>query len=97
MWKKRYDHYMDDVYFTNELNGQVRELRFAFNTCLDTLYNSVQDFKDRKKNREIVIRLAKDFTNYISTKNDFEISNKLELMLSSSDFNFQIPDEYLSK
>lgn len=97
MWEKRYDHYMDDVYFTNKLNGQIRELRFVFNTCMDSIYSSEQDFNNRSKQSESVIRLAQDYTKYISAKNDIEPANKLEALLSSADFNFQIPKEFLKK
>lgn len=88
---------MGDVYFTNEFNGQVRELRFAFNTCIDSIYDSVKDFGDRKKKSVNTIRLAKDFTKYISAQNDIEQSNKLEDLLSNADYYFQIPDEFLRK
>lgn len=95
MWTKRVDQYMGDVYFTNELNGQFRELRFAFNTCIDSLYMSLQDLSERKKKCEYTIHLAKDFTKYISVQNDFEHSNKLEALIYNADFNVQIPDEFL--
>jgi hypothetical protein len=97
MWKKHYDYYMDDVYFTNEFEGQVRELRFAFNTCIDITYNSLQDFNDNKNKIEKTTRLAQNYTNYISAKNDIDDTNELEFLLSHADFTFQIPEKFLSK
>jgi hypothetical protein len=97
MWKKRLDYYMGDVYFTNELNGQIRELRFAFNTCIDSIYTSVQDLNEGKKKSQNVICLAEDFTKYISAQNDIEQANKLEALLVNADYYFQIPDEFLGK
>lgn len=88
---------MDDVYFINKSNGQVRELRFVFNTCMDSIYNLKKDFNNKNKKSENVIRLAQDYTKSISAENDIEPTNKLEALLSTADFNFQIPSEFLKK
>lgn len=97
MWEKRFDYYMGDVYFTNELDGQVRELRFAFNTCIDSVFDSVQDLNEGKKRSQNVIRLNQDFTKYISAQDDVDKANKLEDLLINADYYFQIPDEFLEK
>ena len=97
MWKKHLDYYMGDVYFTAERDGQVRELRFVFNTCIDSLYYSALDYGAKKANYEEVIDLAHHYTRFIHPQDTFDTSYELEALINKADFDFQLPAQFLKR
>ncbi len=97
MWVKRYDYYMDDVYFQNERNRKIHVLRFTHNVCIDSTFASLQDMKWKNPEVEITYRLNDSYSEYISPTNEFNKTNQLEQLIQESGFHFKIPDEFLDK
>jgi hypothetical protein len=98
MWEKSHHRYLDHVVFWSDQDGDFRELRFAFNECIDGRYASAEDRQfGRNPKSSTDYPLKGDYGAFITESNDFDDSKPLEALIHHGDHNLTIPAEYLTR